>query len=156
MKKTKKQNAPGLIANNRKARFEYHLEDTLECGIVLQGTEVKSLRASQLSFRDSFCHIEAGELWLHNLHIAPYPFAAQFNHQPERKRKLLVSKKQIQQLQRKAREKGYSLIPTKIYFKGALIKLEIALAKGKKLYDKRESIQQRDLQRDEGRKFRVK
>lgn len=154
MKKNK--NVPGLIANNRKARFEYHLEDALECGIVLQGTEVKSLRSGQLSFRDSFCSVEGEELWLHHLHISPYPFAAQFNHQPERKRKLLASKKQIRQLQRKAREKGYSLIPTKIYFKGALIKLEIALAKGKKLYDKRESIQQRDLQRDEGRKVRMK
>ena len=152
----KNQNVPGLIASNRKARFEYHLEDALECGIVLQGTEVKSLRAGQLSFRDSFCSVEAEELGLHNLHISPYPFAARFNHQPERKRKLLARKKQIRQLQRKAREKGYSLIPTKIYFKGALIKLEIALAKGKKLYDKRESIQQRDLQRDEGRKFRMK
>ncbi len=152
----KKAGAAGLIADNRKARFEYNLEDSLECGIELKGSEVKSLRAGQVAFRDSFCSVIDSELWLHNLHIAPYVFASHFNHPAERKRKLLVHKKQIEQLHRRVRERGYSLIPTKIYFKGSLVKLEIALGKGKKLYDKRHSIRDRDLQRDVDRKVRMK
>ncbi len=150
----KKKKTSGAVADNRKARFEYSLEDALECGIELKGTEVKSLRAGQVAFRDSFCSIEKGELWLKNLHISPYTFASHFNHQADRQRKLLASRKQIAQLLRKVKEKGYSIIPTKIYFKGSLVKIEIAIAKGKKLYDKRETIQKRDLQRQEGRKMR--
>ncbi|WGK68124.1 SsrA-binding protein SmpB [Candidatus Haliotispira prima] len=151
-----KKKISGVVADNRKARFEYSLEDALECGIELKGTEVKSLRAAQVAFRDSFCSIEKGELWLHNLHISPYPFATHFNHQPERKRKLLANRKQIDGLHRRVKEKGYSLIPVKVYFNGSLVKIEIALAKGKKLYDKRHSIRDRDIQRDEGRKVRMK
>ncbi len=147
---------PGIIADNRKARFEYSFESVLECGIKLKGSEVKSLRIGQVAFRDSFCSVENGELWLHNLHISPYNFASHFNHQAERKRKLLANKKQIIQLHRRVKEKGFSIIPTKIYFKDALVKIEVALAKGKKLYDKREIIRNRDIRRDEGRKLRMK
>ncbi|MEM9425010.1 MAG: SsrA-binding protein SmpB [Spirochaetota bacterium] len=152
----KKKGRSGSVADNRKARFEYHLEEPLECGIALQGSEVKSLRASQVAFRDSFCRIDNGELWLYNLHISPYMFASHFNHNADRKRKLLASKKQIAGLGRKVREKGFSIIPTKIYFKGSLVKVEVALAKGKKLYDKRNTIRARDLDREEGRKMRDK
>lgn len=141
----------GTIAENRKARHEYFLESPLECGIELRGTEVKSLRAGKISFQDAFCMVDKGELWLHNLHIAPYEHGSHFNHQSNRKRKLLAHRTEINQLLRKAREKGYSLIPVKFYFKGALVKVEVALGKGKKLHDKRATIRDKDLARENER-----
>lgn len=146
-----KQKSPGMIAENRKARFEYHLEDFLECGIELCGTEVKSLRAGKLAFKDSFCEVEGGALWLRNVDIAPYQYGTHFNHKSDRKRKLLVHQRQLELLHRRVRERGYTIVPVRFYFKGSLVKVEVALGRGKKLYDKRDTIRKRDLEREIGR-----
>lgn len=136
-----------VIADNRKARHDYFIEDTMEAGIVLVGTEVKSLRLGRVNLRDSFARIENGEVFLHGLHISPYEQGNRFNHDPLRPRKLLLHKREIRRLIGKTKEEGYTLVPTRLYFSRGKCKVELALAKGKKLHDKRESIARRDAQR---------
>jgi len=136
------------VAQNRKARHLYHILETLEAGLVLSGTEVKSLRAGKANLADSYAMVDRGELWLMNLHISPYEQGNQFNHEPKRKRKLLVHQKEIRRLIGKTREKGLTLVPLSIYFKKGWAKVELALAKGKKSYDKRDDIAKRDSDRE--------
>lgn len=135
------------IAENRKARHDYHIEETIEAGIALQGTEVKSLRLGRVNLRDSFARIQNGEVFLHGVHISPYEQGNRFNHDPLRVRKLLLHKREIRRLAAKVQEQGYTLVPTKLYFKNGKCKVELALAKGKKLYDKRDSIAKREAER---------
>jgi len=137
-----------LIANNKKAFHDYHIEERLEAGIVLVGTEVKSLRNGKANFRDSFVLIRDGEAWLNNLHISPYDFGNRANHDPDRVRKLLLHRREIDRLQGKIRERGYTLIPLRLYFRDGMVKVELGLAKGKKLHDKREDIKERDTKRE--------
>lgn len=137
-----------VIARNRKAKHEYNIEESYEAGIVLQGTEVKSIRQGRVNLKDSFALVEDGEVFLYHMHIAPYKEGNRYNHEPERVRKLLFHKHQIKSLIGKTKRKGYTLIPLKIYFKNGLIKLELALAKGKDLHDKREDIKERTAQRE--------
>lgn len=135
------------IAENRKARHDYHIEETIEAGIALQGTEVKSLRLGRVNLRDSFARVRNGEVFLHGVHISPYEQGNRFNHDPLRVRKLLLHKREIRRLAAKVQEQGYTLVPTKLYFKNGKCKVELALAKGKKLYDKRDSIAKREAER---------
>ena len=137
-----------IIAVNRKARHEYFIEDEYEAGLVLKGTEVKSLRLGKVNLKDSYASIKDGEVFVHQMHIGPYPFAYYNNHDSLRPRKLLLHKREIKRLFGKVNEKGHSLIPLKIYFKNGKVKLTLALAKGKRKYDKREAIKRRDEQRD--------
>ena len=134
---------------NRSAYFEYFIDNKYDAGIVLQGTEVKSLRDGKASFNDSYCLIHKGEVWVKNLHIAEYSHGSVNNHDPMRERKLLLQKREIKKIQSKLTEKGYTLIPLRIFLNEKnLVKMEIGLGKGKKMYDKRESIKQRDVQRE--------
>ncbi len=133
---------------NRSVYHEYFIDAKYEAGMVLLGTEVKSLRAGRASFNDSYCLIDNGELWLKSFHIAEYSHGNLNNHDPVRDRKLLLKKKEIQKIAAKLKEKGYTIVPLSIYFKERLAKIEIGLAKGKKLHDKRESIKQKDVQRE--------
>lgn len=144
----KRKAAPGDIATNRQASFRYELLDKLECGLVLEGTEVKALRGGTAQIKDGYAQIKDGEMWLHNVHIPPYGPASRENHDPERPRKLLAHKREIDRLVGKTKEKGLTLVPTRIYFKGARAKVEIALARGKDRFDKRDSIKERDQRRD--------
>ena len=137
-----------IIADNRKARFNYTLEDTFEVGMVLTGSEVKSLRDGACQLKDSYVVIQGSELYLINAHISPYKASSYNNHTPERKRKLLAHKAEIEKLEHKTVASAYTIVPTKIYFKRGRVKLEIALAKGKKLHDKRQSIKKSDAKRD--------
>jgi SsrA-binding protein len=143
-----------ILAENRKARFQYSIESTLECGIVLKGTEVKSLRARHFSFSDAYAEIAKGELWLMSFHINPYDFGNQFNHEPLRPKKLLINKSEMEKLRKKVDEKGFTLVPTKFYLKNGRVKVEIGVAKGKKLHDKRQSIKERDVKRDLDREIK--
>ncbi len=136
------------VAVNRKARHDYFIDDEFEAGIVLQGTEVKSIREGRVSFKDAYADIKNGEIILKNLHISPYSHAHYDNHEPMRTRKLLLHKREIGKLSAKVNERGYTLVPLKIYFKGSHIKILLGLAKGKKLFDKRETIKQKDIKRD--------
>jgi SsrA-binding protein len=142
------KNSIKLIAQNKKARHEYFIVDEYEAGIVLLGTEVKSLRSGKANLTDSYAKIEKGEVFVHQMHISPYPYAYYGNHEPLRRRKLLLHNREIKKLYGKVNEKGHSLIPLKIYFKDGKVKITIALAKGKRLYDKRETIKQRESRRD--------
>lgn len=144
-----------IAAVNRKARHDYFIEDTYECGIELVGTEVKSIRAGQLNLKDSYAQVKNGELLLHGMHISPYEHGNIFNHDPFRLRKLLAHKREIRKLAALTQTSGYSLIPLQAYFKNGKVKIEIAVAKGKKLYDKRASIAQRDVERDIERNWRA-
>jgi SsrA-binding protein len=137
-----------IIAENRKARFNYFIEDTFEVGLVLLGTEVKSLRLGRANLKDSYARIQDGEVFVHQMHIGEYPFAYYGNHNPLRPRKLLLHKQEIKRLYGKVNEKGRSLIPLRLYFRNGKAKMTLALAKGKRKYDKRESIRQRDEKRD--------
>ena len=137
-----------LICNNKKAYHDYFIEEKFEAGMVLRGTEVKSLRNGKANLNDSFALIRNGEAFLHNLHISPYAFGNRENHDPDRMRKLLLHKKEIVKLFGKIREQGYSFIPLRIYFKNGLVKVELGLAKGKKLYDKREDLKKKEMKRD--------
>ena len=137
-----------LICNNKKAYHDYFIEEKFEAGMVLQGTEVKSLRNGKANLNDSFALIKGGEAFLHNLHISPYAFGNRENHDTDRMRKLLLHKKEIVKLYAKIREQGYSFIPLRIYFKDGLVKVELGMAKGKKLYDKREDMKEKDHKRD--------
>lgn len=136
------------ILINRRARHEYHVLDTLEVGIVLRGTEVKSIRAGKINLQDSYAAIDKGELYLHNMHISPFEKGNIFNHDPVRVRKLLARRKEILKLAQKTNEKGLTLIPLQVYFLGRHVKIELGICKGKKLYDKRESLKTRDIQRE--------
>lgn len=137
-----------LICNNKKAYHDYFIEEKFEAGVVLQGTEVKSLRAGMANLNDAFMLVRDGEAYLHNLNISQYEFGNIQNHQPDRNRKLLLHRRQIDHLYGKIREKGLSVIPLRLYFKDGLVKVEIGLAKGKKLYDKREDLKTKDSQRE--------
>jgi len=137
-----------LIANNKKARHNYHIDDEYEAGIVLVGSEVKAIREGRVSFKDSYADIRRGEVFLRRLHISPYTFAYNANHESLRTRKLLLHSHEIKKLVGKIKEQGYTLVPLKIYFKNDKIKVLLGLGKGKKLYDKRETIKQRDVKRD--------
>ena len=140
-----------VIATNRKAYHNYHLGDSVEAGIALTGTEIKSIRTSRVSLGDAYVKPKAGELWLLNAHIARYEASSYLSHEPTRPRKLLLHRKQINNLTSQVLEKGLTLVPIKIYIKDSLAKVEVALAKGKKLYDKRESITRREIERELGR-----
>jgi SsrA-binding protein len=137
-----------IIAENRKARHDYHIDDVFEAGMVLQGTEVKSLRQGRVNLKDSYARIKNGEVFVYQMHISPYPFAYYNNHDPLRPRKLLLHKREIKRLYGKVNEQGFTLIPLQLYFKGGKVKLALALARGKKKYDKREAIRRRDEQRE--------
>ncbi|HHV71028.1 MAG TPA: SsrA-binding protein SmpB [Clostridia bacterium] len=145
-----------VVIENRKARHEYHIEDTFEAGIVLTGTEVKSLRTGRGNLQDSFARIENGEVFLYNMHISPYEQGNRFNHDPKRPRKLLLHKMEINRLIGKVKERGFTLVPLRVYFKKNWAKVELALAKGKKLYDRRQDIAAKDAQRDLERALREK
>jgi len=142
------------VAQNRKARHDYHIEEVYEAGIALTGTEIKSVRASRVQLKDSFARVENGEVLLYNMHISPYEQGNRFNHQPERTRKLLLHRREILKLRNLVREKGYSLVPLSIYLKGGWAKVELALVKGKKIYDKREDMKKRDAAREVERALR--
>lgn len=136
-----------VVAENRKARHDYFIEETMEAGIALTGTEVKSLRAGKASLQDSFARVERGELFLHNMHISPYEKAHQFNHEPKRMRRLLMHKFEIRHLIGKMHQTGFTLVPLRLYFNSrGLVKVELALARGKKLYDKRQDLAKRDAE----------
>jgi len=137
-----------LIANNKKARHNYHIDAEYEAGIILVGSEVKSIREGRVSFQDAYADIRNGELFLRQLHISPYKYAYNANHEALRTRKLLLHRYEIKKLFARMKERGYSLVPLKIYFKNDKIKVLLGLGKGKKLYDKRESIKQKDVKRD--------
>jgi SsrA-binding protein len=136
-----------IVATNRKAYHQYQFNDTFEAGLVLKGSEIKSIRAGRVSLQEGFVLFEGGEAWLVNVHIAPYDPAAKQNHEPRRRRKLLLHRREIDRLQSQAQEKGYTVVPTKLYLKDGRAKVEIALARGKKLYDKRQTIAKRDAKR---------
>ncbi len=136
------------IATNRQASYRYHLLDRWEVGLVLTGTEVKSLREGKAQIKDGYASLRGSEVWLHNVHIPPYDPASRENHEPERPRKLLMHRHEIERLTGKTREKGLTLVPTRIYFKGGRAKVEIALAKGKDVGDKRQAIKERELKRE--------
>ena len=137
-----------LIADNRKARHEYHLYDTYEAGVVLLGTEVKAIREGRVNIRDSYGRVEDGEIFLYNLHISPYSHRGYAEHEPLRRRKLLLNKREIRKLVGKTLERGFTLVPVRIYFKRGRVKVAISLAKGKKTHDKRETIRRREIDRE--------
>lgn len=144
------------VANNRKAKFEYFLLENFEAGVSLYGSEIKSVRAGQISLAESYVRIDDNlQAWLVNAHIAPYETASHFNHDPKRQRRLLLHKREIRKLYDEVRLKGVTIVPVRVYIKDGLAKVEIASAKGKKLYDKRDSIAKRDVEREMGRKQRI-
>ena len=145
-----------LIANNKKAYHDYFILETNETGIVLHGTEVKSLRIGKCSIKEAFIRIEDGEMYLYGMHISPYEKGNIFNKDPLRVRKLLLHRKEIDKIFGKMKEKGMTVVPLKVYFKQSLVKIEIGLAKGKKLYDKRDDIAKKDQRREAEREFKVK
>ncbi|MDY6064778.1 MAG: SsrA-binding protein SmpB [Finegoldia sp.] len=136
-----------LISNNKKARHEYFIEESYECGIELVGTEVKSIKQGKVSIKEAYCQIENGQVYIYGMHVSPYENGNIFNGDPLRVRKLLLHKKEIRKLYSKLRDKGYTMVPTKVYEKRGLIKLEVGLAKGKHLYDKRQTLKERDDKR---------
>ncbi len=152
-KKRKRKAAPGDVATNRQAGYRFNLLEKLEAGIVLQGSEVKSLRNGAVQLKDAYAEVKDGEVWLRNMHIAPYDPARE-NHEPERPRKLLLHKREIERLIGKTREKGLTLVPTRLYFKDGRAKVEIALARGKDVGDKRQSIKEREMKREMERAMR--
>jgi SsrA-binding protein len=146
--KGKRKIGAGDVASNRYASHRYNLLERIECGIVLEGTEVKALRASGAQLKDGYATIDRGELWLHSVHIPPYGPAARENHDPDRTRKLLIHRRELDGLAGRVAERGLTLVPTRIYFSGPRAKVEIALARGKDLYDKRQAIRERETKRD--------
>ena len=151
-----KEKSNRLIANNKKAYHDYFIEETYEAGIALHGTEVKSLRMGKCSIKESFVRIEKEEVFIYGMHISPYEKGNIFNKDPLRVRKLLLHKQEINKLIGKTKEKGMAIVPLKVYFKGSLVKVEIGLAKGKKLYDKRQDIAKKDQKREAQRDFKVR
>jgi SsrA-binding protein len=150
----KRKVEPGDVASNRYASFRFEFLDKVEAGLVLQGTEVKALREGGVQIKDGYASFRDGELWLYNVHIAPYAPASRENHEPERPRKLLVHRREIDRLEARIKERGLTLVPTRIYFKGSRAKVEIALARGKDRFDKRQSIKERESKRDMQRALR--
>jgi SsrA-binding protein len=150
----KRKAAPGDVATNRNATYRYDLLERWECGIQLQGSEVKSMREGRVQLKDAYATVRDGEVWLQNMHISPYAPAARENHDLERPRKLLMHKNEIERLIGKTQERGLTLIPTRVYFKGPNAKVEIALARGKDAGDKRQAIKKREMQRDMDRALR--
>ncbi|MBQ8846739.1 MAG: SsrA-binding protein SmpB [Lachnospiraceae bacterium] len=151
-----KKQAVKLIANNKKAYFDYFIEDKYEAGIELFGTEVKSLRMGKCSIKESFIRIERGEVYVYGMHISPYEKGNIFNKDPLRVRKLLLHKREIMKLSGEIAQKGYTLVPLSVYLKGSLVKVEVGLAKGKKLYDKRETLAKKDQRREAEKEFKVR
>ena len=147
-KGAKRKAAPGDVATNRQASYRYHLLDRYECGMELVGSEVKSIRAGGVQIKDAYAALRDGELWLHNMHIAPYEPASRENHEPERPRKLLLHRKEIERLIGSTTEKGLTLVPTRVYFKGPRAKIEIAVARGKAHVDKRRDLKAKDQRRE--------
>lgn len=144
-----------VVALNKRARFDYSVEESFECGVCLLGTEVKSIKDGKISFPDAFAEVRSGEVWMRNFHISEYPFSpAAFQHDPDRQKKLLLHAQEIKRIDRRVREKGYTLIPLAVYLKKGLIKIELGLCKGKKLFDKKADIRERDLDRDMRRTLR--
>jgi SsrA-binding protein len=154
MAKGKRKAAAGDIATNRQARHRYHLLDSWEAGLMLTGTEVKSLRDGKVQIKDGYAAVRDGEVWLHNVHIPPYGPAARDNHEPERSRKLLMHRREIDRLAAQARERGLTIVPTRLYFSDGRAKVEIALARGKDVADKRHAIKERELKREMDRAIR--
>lgn len=146
--KGKRKIGAGDVASNRYAGYRYELTERLECGVALQGTEVKALRESGAQLKDGYVAVSDGELWLHSVHIPPYAPASRENHEPERPRRLLAHRREIDRLMGQVKERGFTLVPLRIYFKDGRAKVEIALARGKDLYDKRQSIKERESKRD--------
>ncbi|WP_167954651.1 SsrA-binding protein SmpB [Anaerosporobacter faecicola] len=144
------------VANNKKAYFDYFIEEKYEAGVVLHGTEVKSLRMGKCSVKESFIRVENGELYIYNMHISPYEKGNIFNKDPLRVRKLLLHKYEINKIGGQMQQKGYTLVPLSVYFKGSLVKMEIGLARGKKLYDKRQDIAKKDQRREAEKDFKIK
>jgi SsrA-binding protein len=153
-KSRKRKAAPGDVATNRQAAYRYHLLERFECGIILTGTEVKSLREGNVQLKDAYAVIRDGEVWLLSMYVAPYGPAARDNHDPERPRKLLLHRREIERLIGRTTERGLTLVPTRVYFSGPNAKVEIALARGKNIYDKRESIRRREVTREVQRELR--
>src|SRR5436189_4438593 len=147
-KRGKRKAAPGDVATNRQAAFRYHLLERWECGIELRGSEVKSLREGGVQLKDAYAELRDGEVWLQRMYIAPYKPAARENHEPERPRKLLMHRREIERLIGKTAEKGLTLVPTRVYFKGPRAKVELALARGKERHDKRRAIKDRETRRE--------
>jgi SsrA-binding protein len=145
-----------ILAVNKKARFNFTIDESFECGIVLVGTEVKSIKDGRFSFADSYALVENDELFLIDFHVTPYVYGNRVNHEPLRRRKLLVHRKEIKRLRRVVDEKGLTLVPLKFYLKRGIIKCELGIAKGKKLFDKRDDIRKRDQKRELEREFRIK
>ncbi|MDQ7844394.1 MAG: SsrA-binding protein SmpB [Armatimonadota bacterium] len=143
-----------VVATNRRARHEYHIEETYEAGLVLTGTEVKSLRAGRASIQEAFARVEDGEVWLYHMHIPPYEAGNIFNHEPRRRRKLLLHRREVDRLFGRVRQKGYALIPLRVYFRRGLAKVELAVGRGKRQYDKREAIAEREADRRIAREIR--
>lgn len=152
----KEKDAFKLVANNKKAYHEYFLEEKYECGVELNGTEVKSIRMGKCSIKEAFVRIENGEVIVYGMHISPYEKGNIFNKDPLRPKKLLMHKAEIRKLEAKSAEQGYTLVPVEVYIKGSLVKVQIALAKGKKLYDKRQDIAKKDMRREAEREFKVR
>ena len=150
-----KEKGSRLIANNKKAYHDYFIEDKYEAGIALAGTEVKSLRLGKCSVKEAFIRIENGEVYIYNMHISPYEKGNIFNKDPLRIKKLLLHRSEIRKMEGQIAQKGYTIVPLNVYFKGSLVKVEIGLAKGKKLYDKRQDIAKKDQRREAERKFKV-
>jgi SsrA-binding protein len=153
-KKGKRKAATGDVATNRQASFRYELLDRLEAGIQLQGSEVKSIRNGGIQLKDAYATVRDGEVWLHNMHVAPYAHAARDGHDPERPRKLLLHRREIERLVGKTQERGLTLVPTRVYFKGPNTKVEIALARGKDFRDKRRDLKEKDQRREIDRALR--
>jgi SsrA-binding protein len=153
-KKRKRKAAPGDVASNRQASYRYNLLEKWECGIQLQGSEVKSLRDGKVQLKDAYASLRDGEVWLYNMHIAPYPAAARENHEPERPRKLLMHRREIERLIGKTHEKRLTLVPTRVYFSGRNAKVELALAKGKDVRDKRRDLKAKEQRREIERALR--
>ncbi|MGD6817200.1 SsrA-binding protein SmpB [Metabacillus sp. 84] len=143
-----------VLAQNKKANHDYSIEETYEAGIVLQGTEIKAIRAGRVNLKDSFARIQAGELFVHNMHVSPYEQGNRYNHDPLRTRKLLLHKREISKLIGLTKEEGYALVPLKIYLKNGFAKVLVGLGKGKKKYDKREDLKKKEAKRDIERAFR--
>jgi SsrA-binding protein len=150
----KRKIAKGDVASNRQAAFRFNLLDRFEAGAVLRGTEVKALREGKAQLKDAYATVDDGEVWLHNMHIPPYKPAARENHEPERDRKLLLHRREIERLTGELSQKGLTLVPTRVYFRDGKAKVELALARGKDRFDKRASIRDRDMKRDVERQLR--
>jgi SsrA-binding protein len=153
-KKSKEEKKTTPTIKNRKARHEFHIDETYEAGIVLKGTEVKSIRDGKASLSESFAYLKNGEVWLRDMYIKPYEFASYNNHDERRERKLLLKKSEIREIDKAINQKGFTLVPLKLYFKGGYAKVLIGLARGKKQYDKREDIKEKDVRRELDRKFK--